>query len=218
MARARSWGVTDRPFADLDELLTLAGYRRRRRRLANDVLARLVAVARHDDLADADRAAPPAPGLLAAARRHRAWDDDEAGLEELIGAVWLTIVSCRTTTGPTCVAGNIVRDATYRAFTAPRRRLSATEVQSTRTRSRTRRRHRGANPCEELAELLADARRAGMATTDVELVRDLVRVGSPSVVAAERGVTPRTVRNHRDRATSPACAASPWRPNTVGPW
>ena len=43
---------------------------------------------------------------------------------------------------------------------------------------------------------------AGLPTEDIELVRHLVRVGSPSVVAAECKVTPRTVRNRRDRATA----------------
>ena len=142
------------------------------------------------------------PGLLAAARRHRAWDDQERAFEELIGAAWLAIAGCRGDQPPACLAGNIVRDATYRAFTAPRRRMSATEVAVDPHTLEDTPASDEVAPCEELAELLADARRAGLATTDLELVRDLVRIGSPSVVAAERGVTPRTVRNHRDRATA----------------
>jgi hypothetical protein len=60
---------------------------------------------------------------------------------------------------------------------------------------------RAVTACEELAELLGDARRAGFDPIDLDLVRDLLRTGSPAAVAAERKVTTRTVRNHRDRVT-----------------
>ena len=58
------------------------------------------------------------------------------------------------------------------------------------------------SPCEELALLLGEARAAGVPGRDLDLVCHLVRAGSPSTVAAEREVTVRTVRNHRDRATA----------------
>ena len=58
------------------------------------------------------------------------------------------------------------------------------------------------SPCEELAVLLADARAAGVPASDLDLLRDLVQAGSPTIVAALRQVTTRTVRNHRDRATA----------------
>jgi hypothetical protein len=48
--------------------------------------------------------------------------------------------------------------------------------------------------------VLRDARRAGVPADDLDLLRQLVRVGSPGIVAVQRNVTPRTVRNHRDRA------------------
>ena len=57
VALARSWGVTDVPFGDLDELLELAGYRVDATPQRNDVLLRLVEIGRTDDLARADRAA-----------------------------------------------------------------------------------------------------------------------------------------------------------------
>jgi len=53
---------------------------------------------------------------------------------------------------------------------------------------------------EELAEVVRDARRAGVPAGDIELLRRLAQVESPSMVAAERNVTSRTIRNHRDRA------------------
>ena len=134
-------------------------------------------------------------------RRHR---PGQVGgtLEELVGAAWLSIRSCRTERQPTHVAANIVRDASYRAFIAPARRMSATEVAvDPKTLDETPA-PIITSPCEELATLLADARRAGVPAADLDLVRDLVLAGSPSTVAADRHVTTRTVRNHRDRITA----------------
>lgn len=201
VAIVRGWGVTDVDFADLDELLVLAGYRVESTPARNDVLVRLVDLARADDLASQIVLQRVLPGLLATVRRRR-FPGDAGSFEELVGAAWLAIRSCRTERQPAHVAANIVRDAAYRAFIAPARRRSASEVAvdpktlddtpSTTTTS----------PFEELAALLAEARSAGIPTGDLELFRDLVRVGSPSTLAAERKVTTRTIRNHRDRATA----------------
>ena len=57
-----------------------------------------------------------------------------------------------------------------------------------------------ASALDEFVTVLRDARRAGVPTGDLDLLRELVRVGSPGVVAKQRKVTPRTIRNHRDRA------------------
>ena len=56
------------------------------------------------------------------------------------------------------------------------------------------------SPLDELADILGEARRRGLDHEDVTLIRELLRVESPARLAAERKVTPRTVRNHRDRA------------------
>ncbi len=53
---------------------------------------------------------------------------------------------------------------------------------------------------EELAEVVHDARQAGVASEDLDLIRQLVRTGSPQLVAQQRNVTARTIRNHRARA------------------
>ncbi len=200
VALARSWRVTDVPFADLDELLVLIGYREVRTVVANDTLLRLVEVARHDDLAARIVLQRVLPGLLAViARRRRSRD---GSFEELIGAAWMAIRGCRTDRAPRQVAANIVRDSAHRAFVAPRRRMSATEVSvDPRTLDETPY-VRSICAGEELATLLAEAREGGVATVDVDLVRDLVASGSPGVVAQARKVTPRTIRNHRDRATT----------------
>lgn len=201
VARARAWGVTDVPFDDLDELLELAGYRVENTLERNDVLVRLVEIAHTDELASRIVLQRVLPGLLAIVRRRRqpgSW----GSFEELIGAAWLAIRSCRTDRQPERVAAAIVRDAAYRAFIAPVRRLSASEVSvDPRTLEETPFTVI-LSPCEELAMLLGDALTAGLPRRELDLLRDLVRAGSPATVAAERKVTTRTVRNHRDRATA----------------
>jgi DNA-directed RNA polymerase specialized sigma24 family protein len=190
--------VTDRVFADLDELLGLAGHRSERTAEANAVLGRLVDAGQVDQLASRVVLQRVLPGLLAAVRRQ----GPDGDLEELIGAAWLAIRSYRTDRRPERIAANLVRDATYLAFTAPRRRRSATEVAVDPRRFDETPADDSLNAFQELAGLLAAARRAGLPDEDAELVRRLVRTGSPSAVAAEWNVTTRTVRNRRDKATA----------------
>ena len=200
VARARSWRVADEPFEDLDELLLLLGYRAAHTPVCNERLLRVVEIGRFDDLAARVVLQRVLPGLLAVIRGRRRSHD--GSFEELVGAAWLAIRACRTDTSPEQVAANVVRDAAYRAFTAPRRRKSATEIAvDPHTLEETPDVPR-IGPCEELATLLADAREFGVAARDLALLRDLVVVGSPGQVAALREVTPRTVRNHRDRITA----------------
>ena len=202
VARARAWAVTDVPFDDLDELLALAGYRVQSTPARNDVLARLVAIARRDELAARIVMQRVLPGLLAIVRRRREPGGTHGAFEELIGAAWLAIRSCRADRQPEHVAAAIVRDAAYRAFVAPVRRLAATEVSvDPRTLDETPFTVI-LSPCEELATLLGDARTAGLPDRDLDLIGHLARAGSPAIVAADRKVTTRTVRNHRDRATA----------------
>jgi hypothetical protein len=198
--RARGWGVTDAPFDDLDELLRLAGFGAASTVAGNEVLRQLARLGRHDELAARVVLQRVLPGLLATVVRRRRSPD--GAFEELVGAAWVTIRASRTPWDHEQVAANIVRDAAYRAFTAPFRRRSASEIAvDPRTLDET------PAVCEisageELASLLAEARADGVPTADLDLVRDLVVVGSPGRLAAQRQVTPRTVRNHRDKATA----------------
>jgi hypothetical protein len=199
VAAANSWRVTA-PVGDLDELLATAGHGALRHVDAdNDVLVALVAVARHDDLAARVVMQRILPGLVGIARRRRSFEHD--AFEELAGSAWVTIRHAHPH-GKEHIAANLVRDAAYRAFTAPGRRLSSTEV-AVDPRTLDEEPYVACiGPCEELATLLAEARTFGVPTTDLDLIRELANVGSPGRVAARRAVTPRTVRNHRDRATA----------------
>jgi DNA-directed RNA polymerase specialized sigma24 family protein len=138
------------------------------------------------------------PGLLAMVRRR----GDAGAFEELIGAAWLAIRSYRTDRRPERIAANLVHDAAYATFTAPRRRRSASEVAIDPRWLDESPAEVVVGPFEELVALLAEARADGLPDEDLELVGRLVRAGSPSALAAECQVTARTVRNRRDRATA----------------
>jgi FixJ family two-component response regulator len=58
------------------------------------------------------------------------------------------------------------------------------------------------SPLEELAAAITEARRLGVRHRDLGVLCDLVRTGSSTLVAAELGVSARTVRNRRDRAVA----------------
>ena len=87
--RARRWRVTDAPFADLDELLRLAGFGAPHTTAGNEVLRRLARLGRQDELAARVVLQRVLPGLLATVARRRRSPD--GAFEELVGAAWLTI-------------------------------------------------------------------------------------------------------------------------------
>ncbi|MBA3289833.1 MAG: sigma-70 family RNA polymerase sigma factor [Acidimicrobiia bacterium] len=200
VAQANAWSVTDRPFGDLDQLLRIAGHWVSRTTETNEVIGRLVVVARTDQLASRVVLQRILPGLMAIVRRRRRFCQDDA-FEDLLGLSWLAIRSYDVESRPERVVCNLVRDAAYRAFTAPGRLRSATELATDPGALDDIPASTELTALDELAELLVEAQHAGVPADDLELVRHLVRSGSPDVVARERNVTTRTVRNHRLRAT-----------------
>jgi len=202
LERARQWDVTDQPFDDLDQLLVLAGHRVTPTPATDAVLGALVEVGRSDELATRVVLQRMLPGLLAIVRKRRRVDAIDGSFEELLGAAWLVIRAYRPSDRPTRVAANLVRDAGYRAFIAPARRLSAKEISiDPRTLDETPA-VIVVSSCEELAMLLAEARASGLDPTDLDFVRALLTAGSSTLLAEELKVTTRTIRNHRTQAVA----------------
>lgn len=200
--RARAWAVTDEPFDDLDQLIRLAGFGPGRPTPAmDDVLHRLFLLAADDDLAARivlQRIMPLLLGIV----RNRARGGDDAMLEELVGAAWITIREYQRDRRPVCVVAALADGAFDRAYRRPSRRCipPTRSVDPQVVAEVPLAEH--CTPCEELADLLAEARRTGRADEDdIVLVRQLLAIGSPSQMAADLGVTPRTIRNRRDRVT-----------------
>lgn len=198
LSTVRRWELADRPIGDLDDFLALLGHRISTGDADNERLRAVLALARGDELAARIVLQRILPGLLAKVRdRGRARRDGV--FEEVIGSAWISIRTTRHGADCRNLAAALVSDAIHRSFVAPRRRRSATELSMDPTVFEQTVVTEPRSSCEELADVIADARRAGLPDDDVSLLRDLIRTGSAKTVAEERKVTPRTIRNHRAR-------------------
>lgn len=193
--RAAAWNVTERPPASLDDVLFAVGAGGDRSREADRRLHRLVAVAADDHLAARVVIQRLVPGLLALSRKHRAHD----AFEELLAQAWISICTYNTGRSPANLAASLLSDTDWAAYRRDRRRLEhvprMTQLPAEIIAVDPR------HPSDELAELLRDARQAGMPSADLELVRLLATTPSTEQVAARLEVTSRTVRNRRERVT-----------------
>jgi hypothetical protein len=198
--RALEWAVTDVVFDDLDGLLALAGFRTEGTGETEAVLRRLVIRAADDELAARIVLQRVLPGLMAVVRRRHARSGDDM-LEHLVAAAWIAIRTFAPNRRPACLAAALIDEADHACFCRPGRRMSSTEVTFDPARATGMPDERNVSACEELARVLADARAAGVPADDLELVRHLLRTGSPGQVARDLQVSARTIRNRRDRVT-----------------
>ncbi len=164
-------------------------------------LRNLVGVAGEDRLAARVVLQRLLPGLVAAAARyHRSFDGTDV-LDHAVAAAWIAIhrFDLARRRGP--AAPSLISDAVAIAYRDPMRRRTAHPEEAADPRTwdevATLEEH---SPLEELAALVEEARSRGVAGQHLDLIRQLVATGSPSRLAAERGVTARTIRNRRDRA------------------
>ena len=170
-------------------------------RSGDEILLELVALARHQQLAGRIVLQRILPGLLSRSSRYSEFQVGHRTAEIVVASAWMAIHDYDHERRPRQVAAALISDAVFSAFRQPHRRRSATE-QLRPIESWTRRpaAEPSATPIEELATVVAEARLNGVASEHLDLLRDLVRTGSSTVVAAELGVTDRTVRNRRLRA------------------
>lgn len=199
LRRASTWRIIDHPVRSLDEILDAVGYERDRTPGAERRLRQLVALAHDDDLAARVVIQRILPGLLAVARRRRGQADHV--FEELVGAAWIAVRTYNPTRSPSSVASALISDADYTAFRAGSRRRSSTERSVDPQVAELPHVHEPSS-CEQLAELLADAADAGVAADDLELLRQLLAAPTANQLAEVLQITPRTIRNRRDRITS----------------
>jgi len=165
------------------------------------VLIRLVDLARHHELAGRIVVQRLLPGLIAGSVRYRDFEGRTDTSEIVVAAAWMAVRRYDTATRRRHVAATLVSDAIFQAFRRPLRRRSATEIpRSPHHFLRDADDTGGPHAFLELADVVRTARLAGVDDDHLELIRHLVRTGSPGVTAAECAVTPRTIRNRRDRA------------------
>jgi hypothetical protein len=217
LAEARSWkpavgagrlaDVLDDLY-DLDQLVALTNDPTRRCADADTVMLQLVVLAKEHQLAGRIVIQRILPGLIARSARYRSGSDGIDPAEMVIAAAWIAINRYDVSRRRRHVAASLISDATFQAFRRPLRRRAAHEVVTSCDHFA----QRSAPPVavtalEQLAEVIRIAKEHGLPPADLQLVCDLVRVGSPTIIAAQRGVTPRTIRNHRDRAIANIRAA-----------
>ncbi len=207
---ARSWAslVPGHPLADLVEDLTDLDQIRQAtqrtngaERLDDTILLALVELARRDELAGRIVLQHLLPALISNARRYRSYTDRTDPITQIVPAAWLAIRSYDVERRRHHVASSLISDAVFQAFRRQLRRCTVGEdLTAPVSFEQTAHHDDPATALDEFVIVLRDARRAGVPAHHLDLLCQLVRVGSPSVVAEQRKVTPRTVRNHRDRA------------------
>ena len=212
IARARTWRVTAVGFADLDELRALAGWTPRPSgdpqptaavpvgdTGGDDVLARLLLVARTDQLAGRIVLQRLLPGLCALSRRHGVCLTEHLdAFDELLSAAWTVIRSFPVERRPAHVAANLLRDTEYVAFKRERRRAVVHEYVGHDSLDRPVEEHEG--EVEPLCELLdaVGTMGGGLEDADRRLLQMLLTGRNVREVARRMEVSERTIRNHRD--------------------
>ena len=199
LARARSWQLLPAPVSvvDLDQFIVATQHDGGDE--AERLLAGLVLVARSDDLAARIVVQRLLPGLVSHSSRYRFRCDGADPIDIAVPALWMAITRFAVERRPRHIAASLISDAISLGFRQSSRRSVPLEPMEPNAFD-----HRplvAHEPTiEELAAVVALARQQGVAKEHLDLLRHLLRAGSPTQVAIDRGVSTRTVRNHRDRA------------------
>jgi hypothetical protein len=202
LACVRSWRLTDRPFASLDALLALAGHRTAPTREADELLARLVAVAADEPLAVRIVLQRILPGLLAIVRDEQQRDPSVDAFDLIVGEAWIAITRYRVETRPTDVAARLLRDARHRAFTCHRRKRVVQEITTPRESMLDIVDESRAPAFDELVDVISEARRRGLDDESVVTIREFLDHGSSAKVAGARSRTDRAIRYRHRRAVT----------------
>jgi hypothetical protein len=207
---ARGWGLRypAHPLADIvSDLDDLDQIRRATQRCGNAerrddaILLALVELSRSDELAGRIVLQHLLPALIVHAQRYRSFRDRTDPVAHVVPAAWIAIRAYDVDKRRHHVASSLVSDAVFQAFRRPLRARSATEkVVAPCDFAATPSSEGPGDALVEFVTVLRDAQGAGVPAADLDLLRQLVCVGSPGVVAQQRNVTPRTIRNHRNRA------------------
>ena len=197
--RAAAWQLTPRVLCSLDELLVLTGLGARPAApTSDDMLRRLVVLARYDDLAARVVLQRMLPGLSACARRHAAnFDSRLDALDELMTEAWTVIRSFPIERRDRYVIKNLLKDCEYRAFLKARRRKLVHELTDPADLDVAAEADDPGEPLVTLCDLLARASAAGMSDDDLATIRVLLSTSTVKQAADVLRVTDRTIRNRR---------------------
>jgi hypothetical protein len=198
---ARSWGVTTVEFTNLHQLLVLAGHCTEATPTNEQLLRELVLLADTEELAARIVIQRLLPGLMSLVRKYNGRAAEDQVLEELVGAAWIAVRTFNPSRRPSCLAAALIGGAEHHAFKAAARRRSASEIVVAPEDFLTRSTETRLTSEEEMEELLVLARASGLSIEDLNFVDELISCGSTAIMAQRRGVTARTIRNHRNAVT-----------------
>lgn len=198
VAHAQRWALVDGAVTDLDDVLAAIGFETAPTPAAERALRRLVLIAADDDLAARIVVQRIVPGLLGVVRRRRRTVGHDA-FDELLGAAWVAIRTFNPDRRPACLAAALIADADDRAFRRATRRRSHDELPTGELGDVADVRPRHA--IDELDQLFVEALDAGVDEADIRMLRQLLAAPTAVELAAMLQVTPRTIRNRRDRIT-----------------
>jgi hypothetical protein len=196
--RASGWAIVDGQLDDLDQVLTAIGYATAATAHTEAALRRLVLEARHDELAARVVVHRLLPALIAVANRRLGHHDDPLG--ELVAAAWIAIRTFNPARRPGWLAPALVGDADYGAFRRGWRQSSSSELPGGLTFEPIA--DQSPPSTRELLDDVFDrAGACGVTDDDLALVRQLADGAPTEHLARVLDVTPRTIRNRRDRIT-----------------
>ena len=212
LRRAHGWSLAV-SFDDLDQLLAATDYwvspaaraaaaARPSNGNGNEVVARLLAAARSDEVAARVVLQRLIPGLVA---RSRCWGPRRVGgsveaFDELVSAAWTVIREFPFERRPRHLIANLLRDSEYAAFRRTSRRMLVHEFTEPRSLDTAVEYQAQIEPMLELADLIAEARLTTLTEHDLELLTLLANGVSPTEAAKQLQISERTLRYHREAA------------------
>ena len=168
----------------------------------NEVVARLLAAARCDEVAARVVLQRLLPGLIS---RSRCWGPRRAGgsteaFDELVSAAWAVIREFPFERRPRHLVANLLRDSEYSAFQRTSRRMLVHEFTEPRALDTAVEYQAAIEPLLVLADLIAEARPRALTDHDVQVLTLLASGVSPAEAAKALHVSDRTLRYHRAAA------------------
>jgi len=167
----------------------------------DEILRRLVELAATEELAGRIVLQRLLPGLISKSRRWTGRGGTTEPSDIAIGAAWMAIRGFDVRARSRHVAPALIADALWIGFRRDARRRVESEVPvpSTVLGAQPAPPH-VADPLCALAGTMRAAARAGVRSSDLELLRTIVIAGGPTRAARDCAVTVRTIRNRRDQA------------------
>lgn len=211
--RANAWQLPGEPVENLDEVLRRAGFGVPTNDEELDAyLSQLVAIAKGDDLAARIVLQRIMPGLVSIAVRRApiVTNGLNGAFDLIVSSAWIVIRQFPIERRPRRVAANLLMDIEYAAFVRDSRLKSSRSEEYVSPEGLLgvefgclRSGSIDEDPVTEanaLELLLHDLRRLGLAPNDIQMLRAIGQEINSVEAADVLGISPRSVRNRRERA------------------